>query len=154
MVVRCPNMMLGYWNLPDATRNTIVNGWLHTGDLGYLDKDGYIYVVDRLKDMIVSGGENVYPAEIEQVIAKIPGIDEASVIGIPDEKWGEVPKAYIVSKRGNPPTDEDIIQFCRKHLAGFKVPRHIERIDDLPKNPSGKVLKKKLRELSGLHLTA
>ena len=154
IVVRCPNMMQGYWNLPDATRNTIVDGWLHSEDIGYLDKDGYLYVIDRLKDMIVSGGENVYPAEIEQVIVQIPGIDEVSVIGIPDEKWGEVPKAYIVSKRGNPPTDEDIIQFCRKHLAGFKVPRHIERIDDLPKNPSGKVLKKKLRELSGLHLTA
>ncbi|WP_459903580.1 AMP-binding protein, partial [Desulfosarcina cetonica] len=90
LVVRCPHMMTGYWNLPDATRSTIVNGWLRTGDLGYLDEDGYLYIIDRLKDMIVSGGENVYPAEIEKVLLLLPEIDEASVVGIPDDKWGEV----------------------------------------------------------------
>ena len=147
ILVRAPNMMVGYWNLPEATRNTMVDGWIHSGDLGYMDKDGYLYVIDRLKDMIVSGGENVYPAEIEKVILLMEGIVETSVIGIVDEKWGEVPKAFIVSKDAAAPSDEEIIQFCRKKLAGFKIPRHIERIAELPKNPSGKVLKKRLREL-------
>jgi fatty-acyl-CoA synthase len=146
ILVRGPNMMSGYWNLPEATRNTIVEGWIHSGDLGYLDEQGYLYVVDRLKDMIVSGGENVYPAEVEKVLVQMEGIEEASVIGIADEKWGEVPKAFIVTQKDRVPSDEEIILFCRKKLAGFKIPRHIERIDELPKNPSGKVLKKRLRE--------
>ena len=115
-----------------------------------MDKDGYLYVIDRLKDMIVSGGENVYPAEIEKVILRIEGIVEASVIGIGDEKWGEVPKAYIVTRGDNAPSDEEIIQFCRGKLAGFKIPKTIERIVELPKNPSGKVLKKRLRELAAV----
>jgi fatty-acyl-CoA synthase len=146
LVVRCPHMMTGYWNRPDATQSTIVDGWLHTGDMGYLDEDGYLYIIDRLKDMIVSGGENVYPAEIEKVLLQLPEIDEASVVGIPDDKWGEVPKAYIVCKHAAPPSSADIITFCRQHLAGYKIPRHIEQIEELPKNPSGKVLKKVLRQ--------
>ena len=146
LVVRCPHMMIGYYNRPDATAETIVDGWLHTGDMAYLDQDGYLYIVDRLKDMIVSGGENVYPAEIEKVLLQLPEIDEASVVGIADDKWGEVPKAYIVCKHATPPAKEAIIAFCRQHLAGYKVPRHIEQIDELPKNPSGKVLKKVLRK--------
>ena len=146
LVVRCPHMMTGYYNRPDATQSTIVDGWLHTGDMGYLDEDGYLYIIDRLKDMIVSGGENVYPAEIEKVLLMLPEIDEASVVGIPDDKWGEVPKAYIVCKHAAPPSSADIIAFCRQHLAGYKIPRHIEQIAELPKNPSGKVLKKVLRQ--------
>ena len=98
LVVRCPHMMTGYYNRPDATRDTIVDGWLNTGDMAYLDEDGYLYIIDRLKDMIVSGGENIYPAEIEKVLLMLPAIDEASVVGIPDNKWGEVPKAYIVCR--------------------------------------------------------
>ena len=107
-------------------KTTIVDGWLHTGDMGYLDEDGFLYIIDRLKDMIVSGGENVYPAEIEKVLLQLPEIDEASVVGIPDDKWGEVPKAFIVCKHNAPPSKEDIIAFCRQNLAGYKIPRHIE----------------------------
>jgi len=146
LVVRCPHMMIGYYNRPDATEDTIVDGWLHTGDMAYLDEDGYLYIIDRLKDMIVSGGENVYPAEIEKVLLQMPGIDEVSVVGIPDDKWGEVPKAFIVRRHAAPPSNEAIIAFCRQHLAGYKIPRNIEIIDELPKNPSGKVLKKVLRQ--------
>lgn len=145
VLVRGPNMMLGYWNQPEATDDTIRNGWIHTGDIGYIDSDGYLYVVDRIKDMIVSGGENVYPAEIEKVLLKMPEIVECSVIGVPDEKWGEVPKAFIVPNGVRVPTDDEIIQYCRKHLAGFKTPKYIEIIATLPKNASGKVLKKSLR---------
>jgi fatty-acyl-CoA synthase len=148
LVVRCPHMMTGYWNRPDATQSTIVDGWLHTGDMGYLDQDGYLFIIDRLKDMIVSGGENVYPAEIEKVLLQLPEIEEASVVGIADDKWGEIPKAYIVCRHATPPSKEEIVAFCRQHLAGYKIPRHIEQIDELPKNPSGKVLKKVLRQRS------
>lgn len=146
ILVRGPNMMLGYWNQPEATKNTIRNGWIHTGDIGYLDSDGYLFVVDRMKDMIVSGGENIYPAEIEKVLSEIAGIDEATVIGIPDDKWGEVPQAYVVSNASTIPKEEEIIRYCRDRLAGFKVPKRIEMIDELPKNASGKVLKKVLRD--------
>lgn len=145
IVARGPNMMKGYWNRPEATAETIKEGWLFTGDMGKLDKDGYLYVIDRKKDMILSGGENVYPAEIEKVIRDMPGVADASVIGVPDEKWGEVGKVFIEKGEGKPPDPEEVIAFCRSRLAGYKVPRHIECIDELPRNPSGKVLKKNLR---------
>jgi fatty-acyl-CoA synthase len=148
IVVRGPNMMKGYWNRPEATAQTIREGWLFTGDMGKLDKDGYLYVIDRRKDMILSGGENIYPAEIERVIREMPGVADASVIGVPDEKWGEVPKAFIEKGEEEPPSPEEVIAFCRSRLAGYKVPKHIAFIDELPRNPSGKVLKKDLRVLS------
>ena len=148
IVVRGPNMMKGYWNQPDATAETIRDGWLFTGDMGKLDKNGYLYVIDRRKDMILSGGENIYPAEIERVIREMPGVADASVIGVPDEKWGEVGKVFIEKGEGNPPDPEDVIAFCRSMLAGYKVPKHIEYIEELPRNPSGKVLKKDLRGLN------
>jgi acyl-CoA synthetase (AMP-forming)/AMP-acid ligase II len=113
--------------------------------MGKLDKDGYLYVIDRRKDMILSGGENVYPAEIEKVIRDMPGVADASVIGVPDEKWGEVGKVFIEKGEGKAPDPEEVIAFCRSQLAGYKVPRYIEYIDELPRNPSGKVLKKVLR---------
>jgi fatty-acyl-CoA synthase len=147
IVVRGPNMMKGYWNRPEATAETIRDGWLFTGDMGKLDKEGYLYVIDRRKDMILSGGENIYPAEIERVILDIPGVADASVIGVPDEKWGEVPKAFIEKGEEQPPTTEKVIAYCRSKLAGYKVPKLIEYIDELPRNPSGKVLKKDLRAL-------
>ncbi len=145
IAVRCPNIMKGYWNQPEATAEAIQNGWLFTGDMGKLDKDGYLYIVDRKKDMILSGGENVYPAEIERIILEMPGVIDVAVIGVPDEKWGEVPKAFIEMGEKKPPSPEEVIAFCRSKLAGFKVPKRIEYIDKLPRNPSGKVLKKELR---------
>jgi acyl-CoA synthetase (AMP-forming)/AMP-acid ligase II len=146
LVVRAPHVMLGYWNRPQATRDTIKDGWLYTGDLGYVDPEGFLYIVDRKKDMLVSGGENVYPAEIERVINELPSVAEASVIGIPDEKWGEVPKAFVVALPGNTLTAEDVAAHCRSKLAGYKVPKQIEFLDQLPRTPSGKVLKRKLRK--------
>ncbi|MFC1863317.1 transposase [Thermodesulfobacteriota bacterium] len=137
----------GYWNRPEATCDTIKDGWLHTGDMGKFDEEGYLYVVDRVKDMILSGGENVYPAEIERVIREMPGVADVSVIGVPDEKWGEIPKAFIEKGEEEPPGPEEVIAFCRSKLAGYKVPKLIECIDELPRNPSGKVLKKNLRAL-------
>jgi len=140
IVVRGPNMMKGYWNRPEATAETIREGWLFTGDMGKLDKKGYLYVIDRKKDMILSGGENIYPAEIERVIRDMPGVADASVIGVPDERWGEVPKVFIEKGEGKTPDPEEVVAFCRSRLAGYKVPKHIAFIDELPRNPSGKVL--------------
>lgn len=145
ILVRGPNMMLGYWKQPEETAKIIKNGWLYTGDMGRFDEEGYLYVVDRLKDMIVSGGENVYPAEIERAIREMDGIQDVSVIGIPDEKWGEVPKAFIETGKEPAPSPEEIMRFCRSKLAGYKVPRHFEYVEQLPRTPSGKVLKKDLR---------
>jgi len=145
ILVRGPNMMLGYWKQPEETAKIIKNGWLYTGDMGRFDEEGYLYVVDRLKDMIVSGGENVYPAEIERAIREMDGIQDVSVIGIPDEKWGEVPKAFIETGKEPAPSPEEIMRFCRSKLARYKVPRHFEYVEQLPRTPSGKVLKKDLR---------
>jgi acyl-CoA synthetase (AMP-forming)/AMP-acid ligase II len=146
VVVRAPHVMQGYWNRPEATSETIKNGWLYTGDLGYLDQEGFLYIIDRKKDMLISGGENVYPAEIERVIGELPEVLDVSVIGIPDPKWGEAPKAFIVAKKDGSLTSDTIIAHCRSKLAGYKVPKQIEFLEDLPRTPSGKVLKRKLRE--------
>ena len=148
IIARGPNMMLGYWNQAEATRETIKDGWLYTGDLGKFDEDGYLYVVDRLKDMILSGGENVYPAEIEKVVRQLPGVLDVSVIGVPDEKWGEVPKAFIERREDTPLTSDDIIRHCRSKLAGYKVPKLVAFVKALPRTPSGKVLKRDLRNLT------
>ncbi len=147
IAVRCPNVMKGYWNRPEATAEAIRDGWLFTGDMGKLGKDGYLYIVDRKQDMILSGGENVYPAEIERIILEMPSVTDVAVIGVPDEKWGEVPKAFIEKGEKKPPGPEEVIAFCRRKLAGYKVPKRIEFIDKLPRNPSGKVLKKELRTI-------
>lgn len=145
IIARGPNIMQGYWKQEQATAETLVDGWLYSGDIGYFDEENYLYIIDRKKDMILSGGENVYPMEIETVIGDIPGIAETSVIGIRDDKWGEVPKAFIVPIPGNKLQAQDILDYCRTRLAGYKVPRHIQIIDELPRNASGKVLKKLLR---------
>jgi fatty-acyl-CoA synthase len=147
IVVRAPHVMEGYWNRPEATAETLRNGWLHSGDLGYLDDEGFIYVVDRKKDMLISGGENVYPAEIERVIREIPGIGDVSIIDIPDDTWGQVPKAFIEIQPGYPISARAVIDHCRSKLAGYKVPKQVEFIEQLPRTPSGKVLKRKLRDL-------
>ena len=144
--VHGPQMMRCYWNRPDATEESIIDGWMHTGDAGILDDEGFLYIQDRVKDMIVSGGENVYPREIEDVLFQFPGVADAAVIGVPDEKFGEAVKAVIVCKEGASVDAGELIEFCRTKLAGYKQPRSVDFIDELPRNPSGKVLKKDLRE--------
>ena len=148
--VRGPNVTPGYWNRPEATAEAITDGWLHTGDAAQEDEDGFIYIVDRWKDMYISGGENVYPAEIESVIYQLPQIGEVSVIGIPDEKWVEVGRAIVVLKDGETIDEAMIINHCREHLARFKVPQSVVFIDEIPHNATGKVLKRVLRESHGV----
>ncbi len=144
--VRSGQVMKGYWNLDDATREAIDDeGWFRSGDAGYLDEDGYLYIHDRVKDMIVSGGENVYPAEVENVLMDHPAIADVAVIGVPHDRWGETPKAIVVVAPGTDPMPEELIAFSRQRLAGFKCPTSVEFVDVLPRNPSGKVLKKDLR---------
>jgi acyl-CoA synthetase (AMP-forming)/AMP-acid ligase II len=146
VVVRSDVVMAGYWNQPEATAEAIRDDWFHTGDLATIDAEGYILIVDRVKDMILSGGENIGSAEIERVLYAHPGVLETAVIGVPDDKWGEVPKALITLKVGHTITEEEIFDHCRKHLAGFKVPRSVEIVESLPKGGTGKILKKVLRE--------
>ena len=138
--------MKGYWNNDAATREAIDDeGWFRSGDAGYLDADGYLFIHDRVKDMIVSGGENVYPAEVENVLMSHPAIADVAVIGVPHEKWGETAKAVVVVAAGATPTPEEIIEFSRQNLAKFKCPTSVDFVEALPRNPSGKVLKKDLR---------
>jgi acyl-CoA synthetase (AMP-forming)/AMP-acid ligase II len=145
LLVRGDSVMTGYWRQPAATEKTLRNGWLHTGDLARLDSNGYVYIVDRTTDMIVSGGENVYPAEVENVISAHPGVLEVAVIGVPDDIWGESVKAVVALRPGkNFPADE-IIAFCRGRIAGYKVPKSIDFADELPRTPSGKIKKTELR---------
>jgi acyl-CoA synthetase (AMP-forming)/AMP-acid ligase II len=139
-------LMKAYWNRQDATADTIRDGWLHTGDAGYFDEEGYLYIHDRVKDMIVSGGENVYPAEVENAIFGHPAVADVAVIGVPDEKWGEAVKAIIVPKPGAVVEADSIIAYARERIAGYKAPKSIDVIDALPRNPSGKILRRELRE--------
>ena len=145
--IRSRQVMKGYWNMPEETAKSIVKGrWFRSGDAGYFDKDGYVYIFDRVKDMIVSGGENVYPAEVENALMAHPAIADVAVIGVPDEKWGEVPMALVVRKPDTQVTESEILTFARERLAGFKTPKSVGWVDALPRNPSGKILKKDLRE--------
>jgi acyl-CoA synthetase (AMP-forming)/AMP-acid ligase II len=146
VVGRGPQLMRGYWNLPEATAEALRGGWMHTGDAGIIDEEGYLFIQDRVKDMIVSGGENIYPREVEEVLYQHPVIAEAAVIGIPDEKFGEAVKAIVVLREGGTADSETILDFCKGRLAGYKRPRSIDFVATLPRNPSGKVLKKELRE--------
>lgn len=147
IVVRSDANMQGYWNLPEATAATIdAEGWLRTGDAAYLDEYGYLYICDRLKDMICSGGENVYAAEVESVIFGHPAVAEVAVIGVPDEKWGEAVKAIAVAREGLQPDPAEIIAWAREKLAGFKIPKSVDLIKALPKNANGKILKHELRK--------
>jgi len=146
IVLRGPKVFKGYWKNPQATADAIKNGWFHTGDIGTVDEEGYLYIVDRKKDIIISGGENIASLEVERVIYELPQVLETAVIGIPHPKWQEVPVAYVAVKKGEKITAEEIIEHCSKKLAKFKVPKQIEFIDALPRNPSGKVLKRELRE--------
>jgi fatty-acyl-CoA synthase len=146
VVVSGPNVMAGYWEDPEQTAAALRDGWYHTGDAGSLDAEGYLYIRDRYKDMIISGGENVYPAEVESALLELPGVVEAAVIGVPDERWGEVGLAIVVPAPGAPEDAEAIRTALRARLAGFKVPRHVEFADELPKTATGKIRKPDLRE--------
>ncbi|MGE6743557.1 acyl-CoA synthetase [Allorhizobium pseudoryzae] len=146
MLISGAQVMSRYWNRPDATAETLIDGWLHSGDLGMVDADGFLYVKDRKRDMIISGGVNVYPREIEEVIAGHPAVGEVAVYGIPDEKWGEAIAASVVLRNGHVAREEDIRGFVGGHLARFKIPRAVTFVAELPKNPSGKVLKRVLQE--------
>ncbi len=146
IVVRGPMVMMGYWNLPELSAETLRGGWMHTGDTGYMDEDGYVFLVDRIKDMIISGGENVYSVEVENVISQFPGIHQCAVIGVPDELWGERVHAIVVPAAGQELDPEALVAHCRKKIAAYKCPRSVEiRQDDLPLSPVGKVLKNELR---------
>ena len=145
LVCKSPSNMQGYWNLPDATKGALKDGWMHTGDAAYMDEDGYVYIQDRIKDMIISGGENVYPAQVESAIYGHPAVGEVAVIGVPDDTWGEAVKACVVAKPGSAVDAEDIISFTRERLAGFKVPKTVDVIPEMPRNASGKILRRELR---------
>lgn len=143
--VKGPQVMQGYLRAPEETSQTIVDGWLFSGDLGKFDEEGYLYIVDRKKDMIIRGGENIYPIEVEEVLYQMPEVLEAAVVGIPNEVYGEVPKAFVVVKEGCTITEADVLAFCADRLAKYKLPFEIDFLDELPRNASGKVLKHTLR---------
>ncbi len=145
IIAQSDSIMVEYWHRPEETHETIIDGWLHTGDLGYYDEKGFIYIVDRKKDMIVTGGENVYSREVEDVLYMHPAIAEVAVIGIPDPTWVERVHAVVALKTDASATEKDIIAFCKEHLASYKAPKSVEFLESLPKNPQGKILKKEIR---------
>jgi fatty-acyl-CoA synthase len=149
LLIKGPGVTPGYWGQPEATAAAIEDGWLHSGDVALRDEDGYYYIVDRWKDMYISGGENVYPAEVENVIYQLEQVAEAAVIGVPDETWGEVGRAVVVLKPEQVLSEEDLIEHCRVNLARYKVPKSVVFVESLPRNPAGKVVKGTLRELYG-----
>ena len=145
--VRSEQVMGGYWGKPEATAAVITpDGWYRSGDGGHIDTDGYVYVTDRIKDMIISGGENIYPAEIERVLAEHPALADVAVIGVPDDRWGEVPKAVVVLRPDASVEPNELVGWCRERLAGYKVPKTVDVVAELPRNPTGKILKRELRK--------
>jgi long-chain acyl-CoA synthetase len=146
IISRSDRNMRGYWKMPEETAETIRDGWLHTGDLGRMDEDGFLFIVDRKKDMIISGGENIYSQEVEDILYSHPAVLYAAVIGVPDKKMGEAVKAILVLKRGMTATESEIIDFCKENLAGYKKPKSVEFRDELPLTGSGKIQKNLIRE--------
>jgi acyl-CoA synthetase (AMP-forming)/AMP-acid ligase II len=138
--------MREYWKKPEETKKTIVDGWLHTGDLGHYDEAGYIYIVDRKQDMIISGGENIYPREVEEVLYKHPAVSECAVFGVPDPKWVEAVHGVVSLREGASATPDGLIEFCKKNMARYKAPKTIEIVDEIPKSGTGKILKKEMRK--------
>jgi acyl-CoA synthetase (AMP-forming)/AMP-acid ligase II len=146
VVVRGPIVTQGYWQDEAVTARTIVDGWLHTGDAGYFDEEGYLYIHDRIKEMIVSGAENIYPAEVENALFHHPDVADVAVIGVPDERWGEAVKAIVVVKPGRTPEPHDLIETARQHIAGYKLPKSVEFTTIIPRNAAGKILRRELRK--------
>ncbi len=146
IIVRSKHNMIEYWKSPEDTNSTIIDGWLHTGDIGCYDESGYIYIVDRKKDKIITGGENVFPREVEEILYRHPDVHEVAVIGIPDPYWVEKVHAVVSLKKGSSCSSDELIAFCKKNLAGYKSPKSIEFLDALPKNAAGKIMKRELRE--------
>ena len=146
IVVRGRHVMMGYWNNPELTDKTIRDGWYHSGDMGYLDEDGYLFLVDRKADMIVTGGENVYPKEVEDVLYEHPAVAMAAVVSAPDEKWGERVQAVVVLKQGEDAESDELKAFCKKRLSGYKSPKAVEVWDALPTTPVGKILRKDVKK--------
>ena len=146
VLIRSPVVMKGYWNQPEATAAAIRDGWMRTGDAAYMDQDGYVFIYDRVKDMIVTGGENVYPAEVENALFGHPAIADAAVIGVPDDTWGEAVKAVVVLKPGAPRDPDDIIAWARARIANFKAPKSVDFVDAIPRNITGKILRRELRQ--------
>ena len=146
IIIKSKFVMKGYWKRPEATENAIRDGWFHSGDVGYFDSDGYLYIHDRLKDMIVSGGENVYPAEVENALFDYLDIIDLAVIGVPSKKWGEAVKAIIVLRPGADFNEKDFIAYAKTKIAGYKCPKSVDIVNALPRNASGKVLRRQLRE--------
>jgi long-chain acyl-CoA synthetase len=146
LIFKGPNATKGYWRLPEQTAESIRDGWVYTGDLAREDEEGYFYIVGRKKDLIITGGYNVYPREIEEVLYTHPAVYEAAVVGIPDEFRGEIPKAFITLKPGQQTSEEEIIAFCKANLAPYKVPRRVEICPELPKSSTGKILHRELRK--------
>ena len=146
VAIRSDAVMLGYWNRPEENDKAMIgDGWFRTGDAGMLDEEGYLYIQDRIKDMIITGGENVYPAQVESAVYGHPDIADIAVIGVPDDKWGEAVKAVVVAKPGSNLTEDDVIAYAKEQIAGFKCPKTVDFIDALPRNPSGKILRRELR---------
>src|SRR6185503_1774232 len=145
IVLRGPKVFKGYWRDPEATKKAFAEGWFHTGDIGVRDEDGYLFIVDRLKDMIVSGGENIASSEVERVLYEHEAVLEVAVVGRPDERWGEVPVAFVALRPETTATADELIELCQGQLAKFKVPKDVVFVEALPRNPSGKVLKRELR---------
>jgi long-chain acyl-CoA synthetase len=149
IVLRGPNIMKGYYKNEIATREAFRSGWFHTGDLGYRDEDGYFYVVDRKNDMIIRGGENIYPREIDEVLYQHPKVKDAATVGVPDELYGEQVKSYVVLRAGQRAAAQELIEFCIERLADYKCPKWIEFVEDIPKGPTGKLLKRELTSKTG-----
>jgi fatty-acyl-CoA synthase len=148
LLIKGPHVTPGYWNKPEATAEILKDGWLHTGDMAKQDDDGYFYIIGRSKDMFISGGENVYPAEVESVMYAHPAVAEAALIGVPHEKWGEVGKAFVVIEKGKALTETELLDFMRTRLAKYKLPRSVVFVDQLPKTVIGKIDRKNLRAVS------
>lgn len=146
IIARGPDVMMGYYKDPELTEQTIRDGWVHSGDMAREDPEGYLYIVDRKSETVISGGFNVYPSEVEQVLCSHPSVLEACVIGVPDDKWGEAVKAVVVLKEGAPATEQDLIEHCRRFLAGYKKPQSVDFAGDLPKNPNGKIARRVIKE--------